>query len=517
MSEESLPDDTALRARVLEAKLGAAEAKFRRLVEQLPAVIYATEFRGPGKQNRSVYVSPQVEELLGFTQDEVMADPDFWSTRIHPDDRAEVLGAIRTSLELREPYSLESRAVHRDGRVLWVLAKGSVHREQGSSHGILDGLLFDITEAKDREAELRRSNEERSLATREAEAKAEQLATLNRITQAVTSQRELGPMLETLAREMVDLFSAKNGVIALVAEGARELRVVADFSHDAEAPNLTGHVFEVRGTRTESEVLDRGKPITAHRDETRTPALRELMTRRGAESLMICPLLSRGEVIGVIAIDTDRADRVYTAAELSLAETVAGQIAGAVENARLFAEEHRSREGAERDREAAEAGARAKSTFVASMSHELRTPLNAILGFVRVMERERDRSSEDLERLGIISRSGEHLLGLINDILSITKVETGMPSDGTPLGPSARGASSSERESVLTSERLASLPEESRARLMAALAIGDDEAASRVVDDVRGHDGPLAETLDAEIRECRFDRLLRLLEGIHRG
>lgn len=68
---------------------------------------------------------------------------------------------------------------------------------------------------------------------------------------------------------------------------------------------------------------------------------------------------------------------------------------------------------------------RAKSTFLANMSHELRTPLNAILGFVQVMQRRQGRDTEDTENLQTIMRSGEHLLGLINDVLSISKIEAG--------------------------------------------------------------------------------------------
>ncbi len=68
---------------------------------------------------------------------------------------------------------------------------------------------------------------------------------------------------------------------------------------------------------------------------------------------------------------------------------------------------------------------RAKSIFLSNMSHELRTPLNAVLGFAQLMEREPGRLPEDRENLGIIMRSGEHLLGLINDVLSISKIEAG--------------------------------------------------------------------------------------------
>jgi signal transduction histidine kinase/CheY-like chemotaxis protein len=74
---------------------------------------------------------------------------------------------------------------------------------------------------------------------------------------------------------------------------------------------------------------------------------------------------------------------------------------------------------------AADAANRAKSEFLSRMSHELRTPLNAILGFTQVMNHNPSLSSEEQEHLGIISRSGEHLLELINDILEMSKIESG--------------------------------------------------------------------------------------------
>ncbi len=76
-------------------------------------------------------------------------------------------------------------------------------------------------------------------------------------------------------------------------------------------------------------------------------------------------------------------------------------------------------------KETAETANRAKSEFLASMSHELRTPLNAILGFTQVMNRDVSLSNEQQQNLSIISRSGEHLLELINDILEMSKIEAG--------------------------------------------------------------------------------------------
>lgn len=79
----------------------------------------------------------------------------------------------------------------------------------------------------------------------------------------------------------------------------------------------------------------------------------------------------------------------------------------------------------QRAKEAAEVANRAKSLFLASMSHELRTPLNVMLGFTQVMNRDASLSSEQRENLQIISRSGHHLLALINDVLDLSKIEAG--------------------------------------------------------------------------------------------
>lgn len=87
--------------------------------------------------------------------------------------------------------------------------------------------------------------------------------------------------------------------------------------------------------------------------------------------------------------------------------------------------DQKSVEGERNARQAVEAANRAKSAFVANMSHEIRTPLNAILGFAQILERDASLTPRQAEQVNTIARSGRHLLGLINDILDMSRIESG--------------------------------------------------------------------------------------------
>jgi len=150
----------------------------------------------------------------------------------------------------------------------------------------------------------------------------------------------------------------------------------------------------------------------------------------GEWSYFCAPMLLKGEVIGTLSVSSDRPDD-FTPEEQRLIEAIASPIGVAVENAHLHQElRHYAATLEERVRERTqqlEIANQHKSEFLANMSHELRTPLNAVIGFSSVLEEGLHGPLTEKQRryVGHIHSSGKHLLGIINDILDITKIEAG--------------------------------------------------------------------------------------------
>ncbi len=132
------------------------------------------------------------------------------------------------------------------------------------------------------------------------------------------------------------------------------------------------------------------------------------------------PILVDHQVRGVIGLDNIDRENAFSDADVRLLTTLASSMSVALEKAHLYQQ-------AQDARAVADAASQAKSVFLANMSHELRTPLNAIIGFTRIVRRKAEGSlpEKQLENLDKVLNSGEHLLGLINAVLDIAKIEAG--------------------------------------------------------------------------------------------
>jgi PAS domain S-box-containing protein len=138
-----------------KTQLRAAEDRYRTLVERLPAITYVAELGADGPWH---YVSPQIESILGFSPAEFLSDPLNWLNHIHPEDREIALAAEKRFLESQELFHAEYRMFARDGRLLWFRDEGVILDAAADDRRLLmQGVLYDITEHKRLEEQLRHS------------------------------------------------------------------------------------------------------------------------------------------------------------------------------------------------------------------------------------------------------------------------------------------------------------------------------------------------------------------------
>ncbi len=139
-----------------DRRLQAAERRYRTLVETLPMVTYVVE---RGQSGRTMYVSPQIERLIGYTVEECLPDRELWRRILHPEDRDRVLAEDRRHDRTEEPFSSEYRVVARDGRVVWVRNEAVLLPGEDGLASYWQGVMMDVTERRRAEEDLRRALE----------------------------------------------------------------------------------------------------------------------------------------------------------------------------------------------------------------------------------------------------------------------------------------------------------------------------------------------------------------------
>jgi PAS domain S-box-containing protein len=134
-----------------------ADARFRALAEQLPLITYIDD---PYSTDEAAsYVSPQVEDVLGYTLEEWHADPSFFVNHLHPEDRERVRDSQRIARETGQTLEIEYRVIAKDGRTVWLQDGYTVVRDETGRPLYTQGYALDITERKEAEAELQLQNE----------------------------------------------------------------------------------------------------------------------------------------------------------------------------------------------------------------------------------------------------------------------------------------------------------------------------------------------------------------------
>jgi diguanylate cyclase (GGDEF)-like protein/PAS domain S-box-containing protein len=155
-SGHDLPEDvrTALDAvaaelRRTEGELESTVARYRALVEQLPAIVYVDR---ADESMQTTYVSPQIEPLIGISADAYMSDPHLWYKHLHPDDRERALDEYVKGRESRRPFTFEYRLVATGGRIVWIRDSATTVGDGHGTEAFVHGVMLDVTDAREAEA-----------------------------------------------------------------------------------------------------------------------------------------------------------------------------------------------------------------------------------------------------------------------------------------------------------------------------------------------------------------------------
>jgi signal transduction histidine kinase len=254
----------------------------------------------------------------------------------------------------------------------------------------------------------------------EVQARNRDLTALGEVGRAVSSTLDLKLVLKTIVERAVELSGTHGGSIFYFREdiGRFELGETTSLTEDVIARFRKLDI--AAGQTGLGEAIAAGKPLQiADITKRSSNALRDAAIEAGMRAALIVPLLSGEGPLGALVLQR-RDPGEFPPQVVRLMQAFADQSAIALENARLF------NEIAQKSREL-EIASQHKSQFVANMSHELRTPLAAILGYAELMQEGfyEPLGQKSLDALTRIRSNGKHLLGLINTVLDIAKIESG--------------------------------------------------------------------------------------------
>ena len=364
----SWSDITARKA--AEEEKAKAYARLSRLLRSSPAVIYS--YRATGGFEPT-FVSENIRDWLGYEPQEYLEHPNFWWNRVHPDDLATVQAETSRLFETGF-HTIEYRFLKKDGTYCWVNDAQQLIRDEKGQVVEVVGSWSDITERKQ---------------LGEALAAAQE-ANLNDLREA---QSRLIDAIETIS-EGFSLYDAEDKLV-LCNSRYREL-----FASHADVI-VPGTSFETI-LRT---AVERGQIKDA--EGRRDAWIEERLARHHAASETHVQHRSDGRWIQVSERKTANGGVVAIYADITELKQHEAELAAA--------------------RDAADEANRTKSNFLANMSHELRTPLNAIIGYSEILQEDAaDKGDkEPIDDLQKIESAGRHLLGLINNILDLSKIEAG--------------------------------------------------------------------------------------------
>ncbi|HBL60643.1 MAG TPA: hypothetical protein DDZ80_19980 [Cyanobacteria bacterium UBA8803] len=397
----------------VETDLRASEARYRAIIEDQVEVVCRFQLDGT-----LTFVNDSYCRYFGKSRNELIGTNLL--SLVAPEDREWIERGLVEFWQKRPEIEIaEHRVTAASGESRWM---------QWTTKAIFDGAGYlveyqsvgrDTTDKKQAEETLRQQMEREKL--------------LAQIAQHIRQSLNLDDILSTTVVEVQQLLQTDRTLIFRL--GVDNTGIV---THEAVAPGWP----KTLGYRFENEEFPpqcyqnycQGHPriIPDIKVDETASCLLGYLQNLGVKSRLVVPILQREKFWGLLIVHQCRDIRHWQEWEVNLLGQLATQVGIAIQQAELYyqleielAERKQIQAQLQQAKEAAEAANRSKSDFLANMSHELRTPLNAILGFTQLMAHSSSLCSTQREHLKIISRSGEHLLCLINDILDLSKIEAG--------------------------------------------------------------------------------------------
>jgi PAS domain S-box-containing protein len=375
-------------------------------------------------QTGEITYAGDVERFLGYSTEEMAGGLERFRSMIHREDLQSFDEEIARVTVTRDPFRLGFRLHRKDGEEIAIDAKGYFFLDRQGRIGRMVGFFADVTSQKQAQEALARAHDN-------LEARVEQRTAELAQTQAVIRQRAL--QQETVAR-LGHQALAGAPLHELFAEAVSLIRATlkVDFCAMLElAPD--GATFQIRDRSAWPENAPGPVPIgTASQpgfallqqqpvlcadlsSETRfsTP---DQLRESGVRSGIAVRVEVANEPVGVLYALALK-PRAFSIDDAHYLESMGNVLNAAIDH-------QRAEESIRLAREQAESANRAKNEFLSRMSHELRTPLNAILGFAQLLELDSPNESQS-ESISHISRAGQHLLSLINEVLDIARIEAG--------------------------------------------------------------------------------------------
>jgi signal transduction histidine kinase len=270
-------------------------------------------------------------------------------------------------------------------------------------------------------AERRRREADLRAAESRARQRDRELTWLQRVAAEMVSGDTLDHVLQVVADAAADLLATESAAIGFVVEEGRFVRIVAG----------TGPITVARDRLLPVEksllgwVVTNEKPLTC--PDMQSDPRNYPDPDPSPQTLACVPLRSAGFVIGVLAAFNRKDGRPFTEADVHLLQTLGDQVVVGLDRAHVLEESRRKEDVLAAKNRELQRATELKSQFLANMSHELRTPLNAVNGFSDLLLTEELGPLNEAQRefLDSILRNGKHLLGLINSVLDLSKIEAG--------------------------------------------------------------------------------------------